>query len=93
MCLLFSEIVINLGQLMFTGAGVCIAVFVFVWNFNRARKGDFEKAMKGKADIEVVRREFTIRDERLKSVEALQHQQNEFVREKIEEVNTTLENG
>jgi len=52
-------------HLILTSAGVCLAVFGFVWNFNRARRKDFNEAMEKKADKEMVNEKLSNIDKRI----------------------------
>ena len=68
MYLLFTAITVGGWQLFLTSVSVCVVVSGFVWNLNRARRKDFEKAMEEKADIRLVESELKTHTERILNV-------------------------
>ena len=68
MYLLFTAITVGGWQLFLTSVSVCVVVSGFVWNLNRARRKDFEKAMEEKADFRLVESELKTHTERILNV-------------------------
>lgn len=63
-----TKLVIEWGTFALTIISVCAVVFGSIWNFNRARKKDFNEAMDKKADAKEVNEKFNTHAERIKNV-------------------------
>ena len=73
-----TQLMIEGWHLALTSILTCVTVFGFVWNFNRARKNDFNEAMEKKADKKVVELELEKHSERINnaSISLINHEKH-----------------